>query len=435
MANAEPSLILSDLSPDLLRLVYNKVANPLAPLAAISFGSTCKSLRAAVRSRAAPHDRSAEERLRRQFVRVTVFARATEFVAVDFRSGEALTFGELMTSGWINQLQKVKLRGLDRAPENQAVEPPPWGFADELREHGETRHLRLPLRFPNPETEEAQCATEVMWWEVFRTAAEDDYRLGPIIRALTGGALPRLLHLDFGDNKLGDSFCVGLSAALSACTALQELYLDRNGITGHGVAALAGALGAGAAPHLRILGMRDNFIDDAGLGALAESGKQGLQRLEVLLVDYYLDLESGAPQSGLSASGFNTLAAALRDGAFPALIYLAAGSLDGGELVQLNSACDTRSIRRDFVIEEELEVLRCGVCGEEGEETGWEYLCKWEGDWEDSWVRHDEMGTTEPRWNGSTCKVVSFDRERRRYTVQMKDESTHLALKLESLRL
>ena len=33
--------------------------------------------------------------------------------------------------------------------------------------------------------------------------------------------------------------------------------------------------------------------------------------------------------------------------------------------------------------------------GEEGEETGWEYLCKWEGDWEDSWVRHDEMGTAE----------------------------------------
>ena len=364
MANAEPSLILSDLSPDLLRLVYNKVANPLAPLAAISLGSTCKTLRAAVRSRAAPHDRSAEERLRRQFVRVTVLARAsnctrdalqqaTEFIAVDFRSGEALTFGELMTSGWINQLQTVKLRGLDRAPENQAVEPPPWGFADELREHGETRHLRLPLRFPNPETEEAQCATEVMWWEVFRTAAEDDNRLGPIIRALAGGALPRLLHLDFGDNKLGDSFCVGLSAALSACTALQELYLDRNGITGHGVAALAGALGAGAAPHLRILCMRDNFIDDAGLGALAESGKQGLQRLEVLLVDYYLDQESGAPQSGLSASGFNTLAAALRDGAFPALNYLAAGSLDGGELVQLNSACDTRLITLvSFHIEE-----------------------------------------------------------------------------------
>lgn len=42
---------------------------------------------------------------------------------------------------------------------------------------------------------------------------------------------------------------------------------------------------------------------------------------------------------------------------------------------------------------------------------------------------------SQPRWNGSTCKVVSFDRERRRYTVQMKDESTHLALKLESLRL
>ena len=40
---------------------------------------------------------------------------------------------------------------------------------------------------------------------------------------------------------------------------------------------------------------------------------------------------------------------------------------------------------------------------------------------------------SQPRWNGSTCKVVSFDRERRRYTVQMKDESTHLALKLENL--
>ena len=22
-------------------------------------------------------------------------------------------------------------------------------------------------------------------------------------------------------------------------------------------------------------------------------------------------------------------------------------------------------------------------------------MCKWEGDWEDSWVRHDEMGATE----------------------------------------
>ena len=40
---------------------------------------------------------------------------------------------------------------------------------------------------------------------------------------------------------------------------------------------------------------------------------------------------------------------------------------------------------------------------------------------------------SQPRWNGSTCLVVSFDRVRRRYTVQMKDESTHLALKLENL--
>ena len=90
-----------------------------------------------------------------------------------------------------------------------------------------------------------------------------------VAAALGGGAAPELRELGLSVNAIS---CVGATALAAAPPAkLQRLYLARNQISDAGAAALAAAVGRGALSELQELWLASNRVGDAGLGALARA--------------------------------------------------------------------------------------------------------------------------------------------------------------------
>ena len=169
--------------------------------------------------------------------------------------------------------------------------------------------------------------------------------LRPVVDALGDGALPWLRHLNIGGNKLGDGI-EQLAAALKAqmprinCVlgSLESLHTATNELTNDGVIALTSALALGALPWLKVLGLGGNKIDDRAVESLVESGSAGtFKTLEGL----------GLDNVGITAEGVTTMAAGLRDGAFPSLRRLSLSRLHE-QHADIKAAAEERRVHLGF---------------------------------------------------------------------------------------
>ena len=146
--------------------------------------------------------------------------------------------------------------------------------------------------------------------------------------ATSAGVLPacdaalqvRELLNDVGElnyNKLnwGDDEARRLAIVLPMCVSLRVLHLTGNGRIGdEGMAALAHACGAGAAPKLAELRLGGNSIGDDGLRALCDAvgGNGALPVLEQLHLNINLIGDSGLRSLAHAAADSNAAFAQLR---------------------------------------------------------------------------------------------------------------------------
>ena len=138
--------------------------------------------------------------------------------------------------------------------------------------------------------------------------------------SFAGGTLPKLEGLNLCRNGIIDDSLQTLTAVLKAdpkhiLPSLVQLNLDGNHIGSSGTVQLVEALALGALPRLGYLNLEDNCIGDAGLKAFIACGTKGTL---VGLLSLSLQIEN----AGITVSGVDALAAALRDGALPSLEWL-----------------------------------------------------------------------------------------------------------------
>jgi len=264
--DSERCLLLA-LSHDELGVIVDGLADPLQPVVAVTFSSTCKGLRTPLET--------ALGKLAQRYLR-----------ALGLCGGLRMSCAELAD---LNELWRARIRE---------------GQCDVTFEHFATLGMLLPK-----------------WLPRLQQLGLEAYQFGDVsIRALCAGlgpgAAPSLRCLSLGRNKIGPAGAEALAAALfrGAMPNLEMLHIDLNPIGNQGVAALATLLRK--RPAFKALNLGSCGIGDEGVASLvANLGKDDFKKLEML----YLYTNQ------LTDVGCATLIAALKSGAMPELDGLDVG--------------------------------------------------------------------------------------------------------------
>ena len=198
---------------------------------------------------------------------------------------------------------------------------------------------------------ELREAKELQWATVINICAAELATLGKL-----GSVLPALERLTISEFGAGPDGVLRLAEKLGACAfpAVVMLTIDSTRVGDAGASMLAAALGRGALPRLKVLDLRGTDIGDAGLVALAPALQQlpalthlifacnpfGDEGLAALVTPPPPAGAPPPPTGGLKKlkalnlnctrttdAGCATLAAALKNGALPALDKLAMHSI------------------------------------------------------------------------------------------------------------
>jgi len=265
-SDADSRCLLLALSHDELDVIVDGLADPLQPIVAVAFSSTCKGLRTPLGP--------ALEVLQERHARAVALCRKMEMSCVQLHfaaklqtektatghtaCGKGLTAYELATLGMI--LRTNGLPWLQRLYLNSN------GFGD--------------------------AGMQALFEGLGRGAAPSllqlllaDNKIGlvgaeALAAALGRGAMPKLAQLILAANPIGNQGMAALAAPLRKLPELYELYLLSCGIGDEGMVSLVDNLGKDDFRALTGLFLHTNKITDAGmstLGAALEAG--GLPRL------------------------------------------------------------------------------------------------------------------------------------------------------------
>jgi len=237
--------LLHALSHDELGVIVDGLADPLQPVVAVAFSSTCLGLRTPLLA--------ALEVLKERHARAVALCRKLETSCAALRDAEELMgYGKELTADHLATLGTLLSKWLPRLKELYVYEN---GFGDAGMQalcEGLGRGDAPSLRGLNL----------------------GDDKIGPVgaealAAALRRGAMPKLKVMNFSFNSLGNQGVVALAAPLRSLAALEHLYLVNCGIGDEGVASLVANLGKDDFKALKMLFLDTNAITDAGCATLA----------------------------------------------------------------------------------------------------------------------------------------------------------------------
>jgi len=298
--------LLLALSHDELGVIVDGLADPLEPVVAVAFSSTCKGLRTPLQA--------ALEVLRERHARAVALCRKLQLARSQLRDSETscaklrdvavqllwdnkgLTAADMATLGMI-----LRTNGL------------PWLQVLHLHCNGFGEAGVQALCDGLGRGAAASLHTLVLSHNKFGPVGAES-----LAAALRRGAMPKLAALHLDGNPIGNQGVAALAEPLRKLPALQRLSLDWCGIGGEGVASL-----------------------------VADLGKDDFKELT------YLDLARYDFNNLLTDKAFATLASALNEGSMPKLTELRVlSALPGDALAQ---AAARRGIAGLDVAEEEDE--------------------------------------------------------------------------------
>jgi len=236
--------LLLALSHDELGVIVDGLADPLQPVIAVAFSSTCLGLRtplgAAIQVLKERHEKA--KALCRKLDKSCAEVRGAAVLMFNLRGSTLLVADDMATLAMILQtnglpcLRELWLgnKGLGDAGVQALCEGLGRGAAPSLR------ILGLSSNKFGPAGAEALAA------------------------ALSTGAIPKLTMLDLLANPIGNQGVAALAAPLRKWSALNQLYLDDCKIGDEGVASLVDNLGKDDFKALEHLWLNNNKITDAG---------------------------------------------------------------------------------------------------------------------------------------------------------------------------
>ena len=282
------------LSHDALGVIVDGLADPLQPVVAVAFSSTCKGLRTPLRA--------ALEVLQEWHEKAV--ALCDMVMDRRLRRARELPVPEDGGIAWLRTTDALYWEDKDLTADNIAT----LGFV--LRTNSMPRLRSLWLN----------------------QNAIGDAELIKLFDGLGSGAAPSLETLRLDGNQFGPTGAEALAAALQrgAMPMLQHLHLDFNPIGKQGMAALATPLRK--LPALKELHLDACGICDEGMASLvANLGEKDFEKLE--------DLDLG--RNELTEKGCGTLVSALDDAAMPSLAFLyllLAKEISSGKLARAAAA-------------------------------------------------------------------------------------------------
>ena len=247
---------LGALSHDALGVIVDGLADPLQPVVAVTFSSTCKGLRTPLET--------ALGKLAQRYLRALALCRRMNYSCAELADLEELmceldgdgqcdlTESDMATLGMLlpkclPRLRKLGLEG--------------YQFGD------------VGMR--------ALCAGLCSGAAPsLRYLALGDMQFGPVgaealAAALRRGAMPKLALLSLDDNPIGNQGVAVLAPPLRTRPLLERMYLNDCGIGDEGVASLVDNLGKDDFKKLNLLGLHHNQLTDAGCATLIAAVKSG----------------------------------------------------------------------------------------------------------------------------------------------------------------
>lgn len=193
-----------------------------------------------------------------------------------------------------------------------------------------------------------------------------------LVRSAVCGCLPALQQFSVRVNEIGDAGLVALADKIGALPRLESLALNRNQIGPIGTTALANAMDNGGLPRLKELRLNANHLGDEGMVALAPALARGTPLITTLFLEANLIGDRGVTalvdalarvgdgelrlphlvvlalsMNCIDDAGVRYLAAALAGGDLPSLQRLMVGtnrSKSVKAFQQLQTACHARRI-------------------------------------------------------------------------------------------
>ena len=258
---------LGALSHDELGVIVDGLADPLRPVIAVAFSSTCLGLRtplgAALEVLAQQHTRAkalCHKAGRNDEWLPMSCAELSDEVELDW-SGRNLTADDMATLGVILAKSLPRLRS-----------------------------LAVGSRFAPLGDAGIQALCEGLVAGAAPSLCEldlEDNRIGPagadaLAAALRRGALPKLKQLHLTDNPLGNLGAAALAAPLRTKSGLTGVHLEGCLIGDEGVASLVANLGKDDFKTLEVLDLENNEITDAGMATLIAAIKAAMPAISEL---------------------------------------------------------------------------------------------------------------------------------------------------------
>jgi len=251
------------LSHDELGVIADGLADPLQPVVAVAFSSTCKGLRtplqAALEVLKERHGR-AVALWRKVETSCAALCIATElrWIGKDLTADDMATLAMILRTNGLPMMQRLFLTSIGDAGVQGLCDGLDHGAAPSLQQ------IDLEGNSFGPAGAEALAA------------------------ALRRGAMPRLEVLSLTDNPIGSQGMAALATPLRKLPVLKRLFLSYCSIDDEGVASLVNNLGKDDLKALETLALSNNKITDVGCASIMkEIDAGGLPAVRHVL---YLDL-------------------------------------------------------------------------------------------------------------------------------------------------
>jgi len=262
--------LLLALSHDELGVIFDGLADPLQPVVAVTFSSTCKGLRTP------PLLERARFILMERHFRAQVLCRKLGQCHHDEASDSMVD----MTCLRMREAEVLRL-GLGPPQDEEFVVPATLGMI--MRTNGLPRLQRLVLYNNYFGDEGAEALFEGLGPGSLPSLVELDLEcnnLGPagaevLAAALRRGAMPNLETLDLCINTLGNQGFAALAPQIRKLPALSRLAVNSCGLNDTDVASLFGNLGKDEFKALARADLEENLLTNKGCAALVEAVKAG----------------------------------------------------------------------------------------------------------------------------------------------------------------
>jgi len=254
--------LLLALSHDELGVIVDGLADPLQPVIAVTFSSTCKGLRTPLRA--------ALEVLKERHEKAVALCRKVEMSCAQVRGAEGLYWsGRLVAADMATLAMILRTNGLPCLRDLYLGSNGLGDTAMQVLCDGLGRGAAPSL-----------CTLGLSYNQFGPAGAET------LAAALRRGAFPQIESLNLYRNPIGNQGVAALTASLRKMPALSQLFLGHCGIGDEGVASLVDNLGKGDFKALEYLYQNNNKITDAGVAKLVAGLDAG--GLPKLVNHYYL---------------------------------------------------------------------------------------------------------------------------------------------------